>query len=99
MAAMSGMHREIFRLVRLLAQMTEALPPDGPDADGVREFQRLLYGLDAIVRLHCAQEDELFHVLGDEGASSAGARGPFDAGNNETITASPLPSIPRSKRS
>jgi len=26
----------------------------------------LLYGLDAILRLHCAQEDELFHVLGGE---------------------------------
>ncbi len=73
MAAMSSMHREIFRIVRLLAQMTENLPPEGPDADGVREFQRLLYGLDAIVRLHCAQEDELFHSLGDDGVTPAGA--------------------------
>ncbi|PMS14566.1 heavy metal translocating P-type ATPase [Trinickia dabaoshanensis] len=63
MAAMSGMHREIFRIVRLLANMTADLPPEGPDAHGVAEFQRLLYGLDAIVRLHCEQEDELFHVL------------------------------------
>jgi hemerythrin-like domain-containing protein len=72
MAAMSGMHREIFRIVRLLARMTENFPPEGADADGLREIQRLLYGLDAIVRLHCAQEDELFHALGDEGASPAG---------------------------
>ncbi len=63
MAAMSGMHREIFRIVRLLGHMTADLPPEGPDADGVAEFQRLLYGLDAIVRLHCEQEEELFHVL------------------------------------
>jgi heavy metal translocating P-type ATPase len=73
MAAMSGMHREIVRIVRLIARMTENLPPEGPDADGLREFQRLLYGLDAIVRLHCAQEDELFHALGDDSVSPAGA--------------------------
>lgn len=65
MAAMSGMHHEIFRIARLLRQMTADIPSGGPDADSVREFQRLLYGLDAIVRLHCAQEDELFHALGE----------------------------------
>jgi len=65
MAAMSATHREIFRISRLLRQMTEGLPPEGPDAASLREFQRLLYGLDAIVRLHCAQEDELFHALGE----------------------------------
>ncbi|CAM2161708.1 Cation transporter [Paraburkholderia sacchari] len=65
MAAMSGMHHEIFRVARLLRQMTADVPSDGPDADSIQEFQRLLYGLDAIVRLHCAQEDELFHALGE----------------------------------
>ncbi|CAN0628168.1 Heavy metal translocating P-type ATPase [Burkholderia multivorans] len=63
MGAMSGAHREIFRVARLLQQMTADVPPEGPDAAGLREFQRLLYGLDAIVRLHCAQEDELIHAL------------------------------------
>ncbi len=66
MAAMSGMHHEIFQITRRLRQMTAEVPSEGPDADSVREFQRLLYGLDAIVRLHCAQEDELVHALGDE---------------------------------
>ncbi|HTH59629.1 MAG TPA: heavy metal translocating P-type ATPase [Paraburkholderia sp.] len=65
MAAMSGTHAEIFRVVRLLQQMTADLPSQGPDPDAIREFQRLLYGLDAIVRLHCAQEDELFHALAE----------------------------------
>ncbi|CAN0627501.1 Heavy metal translocating P-type ATPase [Burkholderia multivorans] len=63
MGAMSGAHREIFRVARLLRQMTADVPPEGPDVAGLREFQRLLYGLDAIVRLHCAQEDELIHAL------------------------------------
>jgi heavy metal translocating P-type ATPase len=65
MAAMSAMHREIFRISRLLRQMTDKVPAAGPDPDSIREFQRLLYGLDAIVRLHCAQEEELFHTLGE----------------------------------
>ncbi|RZF29176.1 heavy metal translocating P-type ATPase [Paraburkholderia sp. UYCP14C] len=65
MAAMSATHREIFRIARLLGQMTQDIRPEGPDAASLREFQRLLYGLDAIVRLHCAQEDELFHALGE----------------------------------
>ncbi|OUL95698.1 heavy metal translocating P-type ATPase [Paraburkholderia hospita] len=65
MAAMSAMHREIFRISRLLRQMTDKVPAVGPDPDSIREFQRLLYGLDAIVRLHCAQEEELFHTLGE----------------------------------
>ncbi len=66
MAAMSGMHHEIFRIVRQLEWMTSDIPGEGPDMRGIQEFQRLLYGLDAIVRLHCAQEDELFHVLGEQ---------------------------------
>ncbi|RQP27049.1 heavy metal translocating P-type ATPase [Burkholderia ubonensis] len=67
LAAMSGAHREIFRMIRLLEQMTADLPADGPDPADLREVQRLLYGLEAIVRLHCAQEEELFHALGVEG--------------------------------
>ncbi|KWK70473.1 cation transporter [Burkholderia ubonensis] len=66
LAAMSGAHREIFRMIRLLEQMTVDLPADGPDPACLREVQRLLYGLEAIVRLHCAQEEELFHALGVE---------------------------------
>lgn len=63
LAAMSGMHREIFRMTTLLGRIVSDLSDDGPDAAITRELQRLLYGLDAVLRLHCAQEDELFHVL------------------------------------
>jgi hypothetical protein len=66
MGTMSAMHAEIFRIARLLEQMTADMPTEGPDAATVQEFQRLLYGLDAIVRLHCAQEDQLFHALGED---------------------------------
>ncbi|WP_260436049.1 heavy metal translocating P-type ATPase [Burkholderia sp. Bp9143] len=66
LAAMSGAHREIFRMVRSLRQMAADSPRDGPDAMQVQAMQRLLYGLEAIVRLHCAQEEELFHAVGTD---------------------------------
>ncbi|WP_196493227.1 hemerythrin domain-containing protein, partial [Burkholderia stagnalis] len=37
LAAMSGSHREIFRMTRLLEQMAADMPPDGPDSVGLRE--------------------------------------------------------------
>ncbi|CAN7358099.1 heavy metal translocating P-type ATPase [Cupriavidus necator] len=66
LAAMSAMHRELFRVIRLLQHMADDSPPDGPDASRIREYQRLLYGLDAVLRVHCAQEDELFHALRED---------------------------------
>lgn len=65
MAAMSRVHREIIRLSTLFNRMINDLPPEGPDARSVREFQRVLYGLDAILRLHFAQEEETYHNLAD----------------------------------
>ncbi|CAB3804672.1 Potassium-transporting ATPase ATP-binding subunit [Paraburkholderia caffeinitolerans] len=63
LSTMSAMHREIFRLTQALDRMAKDLSEDCTGADWLREAQRLLYGLDAIIRLHCAQEDELFHAL------------------------------------
>ncbi|GBH24159.1 heavy metal translocating P-type ATPase [Burkholderia vietnamiensis] len=64
LAAMSGAHREIFRMVRALRQMVADLPREHADAAGAQAIQRTLYGLEAIVRLPCAQEEELFHAVG-----------------------------------
>ncbi|MEQ6290838.1 heavy metal translocating P-type ATPase [Vogesella sp. GCM10023246] len=63
MAAMSGTHREIFRITRLLDCLIGDLPVDGPSPQAVQELQRLLYGLDAILHLHFSQEEELYHSL------------------------------------
>ncbi|WP_233889500.1 heavy metal translocating P-type ATPase [Paraburkholderia flagellata] len=65
LASMSAMHREIFHVTQTLNRMANDMPTDGPDSEWLREIQRLLYGLYAVVRLHFAQEDELFHALGD----------------------------------
>jgi soluble P-type ATPase len=65
MAAMSRTHREIQRLTSLLNRIESDLPPQGPDAATVVELRRVLYGLDAVLRLHFAQEDEIYHTLTD----------------------------------
>lgn len=70
MAALSSSHREIFRLSRLISRSVAELPQQGPDAAAAARMQRLLVALEAIVRLHMEQEEELFHALG--GAGSAG---------------------------
>lgn len=66
LASMSAAHREIFRLAQALDRMEKGASDDCSDPGWLREGQRLLYGIDAILRLHCAQEDELFHALASD---------------------------------
>ncbi|WP_248323791.1 MULTISPECIES: heavy metal translocating P-type ATPase [unclassified Caballeronia] len=66
MAALSGSHREIFRLVFQLRRLAADLPADDNDGPARKEMQRLLFALDEIVRVHCAQEDELFYSLEED---------------------------------
>jgi heavy metal translocating P-type ATPase len=65
MAVMSGSHREIFHLVRLLRRNTTRLDEAGPLPDQVRDIRRILYGLHAILALHFAQEEELYAAVVD----------------------------------
>ena len=64
-APMSRAHAEIsyqiLRLGRLLDDIGDAVP----DEADLAELRSLLYGLDAILRLHTAQEDETYLSLGD----------------------------------
>ena len=59
----AGLHRthtEIFHLVRFIDRLVRELPEIGPGPEDLTDLRRLLYGLDAILRLHMAQEEELF---------------------------------------
>ncbi|MEX6503301.1 heavy metal translocating P-type ATPase [Pseudomonas zhanjiangensis] len=62
LGAMSHTHREIFRLVHLLARMAADFQEDNaaisPDA-----IRQLLVRLDTVLSLHFAQEEELYHNL------------------------------------
>ncbi len=59
-AALHRTHTEIFHLVRLYGRIVDEIGTDGPTIDDRTDVQRALYGLDAIVRLHMAQEEELY---------------------------------------
>lgn len=65
LAAMSRAHREIRRLARLFHDMTDDLPQVPLTSSTVGDIQGVLYGLDAILRLHFAQEDEIYHAMTD----------------------------------
>jgi heavy metal translocating P-type ATPase len=62
LAAMSRTHQEIFHLASMLERLVEQADTEITAADR-SEARRLLYALDAILRLHYAQEEELFSVL------------------------------------
>ena len=64
-APMSRMHIEIAHLIGLYGRLVDGLDPAGPDDDDVRELRRVLYSLDAVLRLHMAQEEQEYLSLAD----------------------------------
>jgi heavy metal translocating P-type ATPase len=64
LGAMRSTHREIAHLVRRYRRLLEALPSTGPTVEDVLDLRRTLYGLEAILRLHNAQEEELYDRIG-----------------------------------
>jgi iron-sulfur cluster repair protein YtfE (RIC family) len=56
-------HHEIHRLTRLFGRLVAQLPPEGPRPEDLRDLRRALYGLNAILTLHFAQEEELYSLF------------------------------------
>ncbi|MDA0366664.1 MAG: heavy metal translocating P-type ATPase, partial [Chloroflexi bacterium] len=71
LAAMSRSHREIFHLARVFDDLLAEAGSDGVPPDLMPDLRRVLYGLHAVLRLHFAHEEELYHSLtgGDEAES------------------------------
>ena len=65
-AALHRTHTEIFHLIRFADRLVAEVPEEGPGPEDMTDLRRVLYGLDAILRLHMAQEEELYLALGDE---------------------------------
>ena len=63
LASMSRAHREIFRLHRRLAADLQVLRSTPDPASTLLELQRTLHALDAILRLHFAQEEEIYQSV------------------------------------
>jgi len=71
-SALHRTHTEIFHLVRFTDRLVREVPPEGPGPEDLTDLRRVLYGLDAILRLHMAQEEELYLALGDEHPEAEG---------------------------
>lgn len=66
LASMSRAHQEVFHLTALLDLLVTDPSVDALDPADRSEVRRLLYSLDAILRLHFAQEEELLTSLTTE---------------------------------
>ncbi|QWG24626.1 heavy metal translocating P-type ATPase [Bradyrhizobium sediminis] len=63
LSAMSRAHREILHLARLLARVAEDLPTEKVDRYLVRDAQRLIEAVETLVRLHTAQEEDIYEAV------------------------------------
>ena len=60
LSAMSRAHREILHLARLLARLADGLHPEDADKYLVRDAQRVIESIEALVRIHNAQEEDIY---------------------------------------
>ena len=60
LSAMSRAHREILHLARLLTRLTDGLRPEDADKYLVRDAQRVIESIEALVRIHNVQEEDIY---------------------------------------
>jgi len=60
LGAMSRAHREIIHLARLLGQLEAGLSPKDVDRYLIRDAQRMIESIEALVRIHNAQEEDIY---------------------------------------
>jgi len=60
LGAMSRAHREIIHLARLLGQLADGLTADDIDRYLIRDAQRVIESIEALVRIHNAQEEDIY---------------------------------------
>ena len=60
---MSRAHREIQHLARLLARVVADLPTEKIDRYVIRDAQRLIEAIETLVRIHAAQEDDIYGAV------------------------------------
>src|SRR5450432_4112155 len=63
LSAMSRAHREILHLARLLARVAEDMPSEKIDRYLIRDAQRLIEAIETLVRLHTAQEEDIYEAV------------------------------------
>jgi heavy metal translocating P-type ATPase len=68
LSAMSRAHREILHLARLLGRVTDDLPTEKIDRYLVRDAQRVIEAIETLVRMHTAQEDDIYEAVAAQAA-------------------------------
>jgi len=63
LSAMSRAHREILHLARLLARVAEDLSTEKVDRFLIRDAQRVIEAIETLVRMHTAQEDDIYEAV------------------------------------
>ena len=63
LSAMSRAHREILHLARLLARLAEDLSSQQADRYLIRDAQRVIESIEVLVRIHVAQEEEMYDAV------------------------------------
>ncbi|WP_439400091.1 heavy metal translocating P-type ATPase (plasmid) [Bradyrhizobium sp. PMVTL-01] len=63
LSAMSRAHREILHLARLLARIAADLPSEKIDRYLVRDAQRVIEAIETLVRMHTAQEEDIYEAV------------------------------------
>jgi heavy metal translocating P-type ATPase len=63
LSAMSRAHREILHLARLLGRIVEDLPSEKIDRYLIRDAQRVIEAIEALVRIHTAQEEDIYDAV------------------------------------
>jgi hypothetical protein len=57
---MSRAHREIVHQARLLRRLADGLTPEDVDQYLIRDAQRVIESIEALVRIHNAQEEDIY---------------------------------------
>jgi soluble P-type ATPase len=68
LSAMSRAHLEILHLARLLARVAEELPSEKLDRYLVRDAQRIIETIETLVRMHTAQENDIYEAVAAQAA-------------------------------
>ena len=63
---MSRAHREILHMARLLARLADGLSPIDADRYLIRDGQRIIESIESLVRIHSAQEEDIYESAGSE---------------------------------
>ena len=64
--AMSRAHREILHMARLLTRLADGLSPNDADRYLIRDGQRIIESIESLVRIHSAQEEDIYESAGTE---------------------------------